>query len=102
MRRQGRAPHRTVADKGVVAYQDGMTPLKDEIVAIATATGDRIKVDANLGQIFLMVAHDLGKHGILGLDQEHVELAVSTAFQRRQDRFPDVPILNAAGFYADR
>lgn len=68
--------------------------------SLAQQAGDDAKPEWGLSLFYTYCCLVLIYAGQARIDRDQLAEFVYLAFQRRQDRFPNVPLLNTAGVYA--
>ncbi|MCP1335147.1 hypothetical protein [Futiania mangrovi] len=67
---------------------------------LAEQIGDEVTEDMGKVAFYFHVCTALAEAGHARISKDDLAQVTLIAFQRRQDRFPKVPILNAVGVYA--
>jgi hypothetical protein len=73
---------------------------EEMLLSLARVVGDEAQEGEGFVPFYMRCCQALIEADLAWIDREHLEEFVYQAFQRRQDRFPRTPILNAAGVYA--
>ena len=73
--------------------------LDEQLHTLALSAGDHAKEEWGLGTFYIYCCFVLIAAGLISVDRERHAEFFFVAFQRRQDRFPKVPILNDVGIY---
>lgn len=68
----------------------------------ARLAGDMVAAHHTMQDLVVTLGIEMAAAGLIPLADDEGQEALAVAFQRRQDRFPQTPILNRAGFYAER
>lgn len=79
---------------------DDELTISDELRKLAERVGDEATQDMDVTDFYFRLCFELTRAGHMFIPQDDLAQVTLVAFQRRQDRFPDVPILNRAGVYA--
>lgn len=76
-----------------------MADLDATLRSLALQAGDDAEEGWGLSVFYIFCCQVLVNAGLAWIDRDRLADFVFVAFQRRQDRFPKVPVLNRAGVY---
>lgn len=77
-----------------------MTGMNEKLRSLALVAGDECEQHWNMVACYMHFCQVLIEADLAAISRDELEEFVLVAFERRQERFPRVPLLNWAGVYA--